>query len=164
MTHILYTSDSFFLLSSFHFETFNQSIFDSFILKKNKIQKKKEIQLRNSVETSQPAEQQLDKCLTCQTLSFELSSFFSVGYYLVSLQTFKEIIKIYITRHTMFPSIIRILLMLFFFLSQRVTASFSPNCPKLNAFATTSEKVWKQLRLKNFISIFNMLVCINLHA
>lgn len=41
MTHILYTSDSFFLLSSFHFETFNQSIFDSFIKKKNKIQKKK---------------------------------------------------------------------------------------------------------------------------
>lgn len=40
MTHILYTSDSFFLLSSFHFDTFNQSIFDSFIEKKNKIQKK----------------------------------------------------------------------------------------------------------------------------
>lgn len=151
MTHILYTSDSFFLLSSFHFDTFNQSIFDSFIKKKNKIQKKKkEIQLRNSVETSQPAEQQLDKCLTCQTLSFELSSFFSVGCYLVSLQTFKEIIKIYITQHTMFPSIIRILLMLFFFSFPESDCQLLTKLPKVKCFRNNKREGMEAVAFEKF--------------
>lgn len=115
--------------------------------------------------SAQSAEQQLNKCLACQTESFELpscccSTLQQAANFPPESRNYPDLLQgaqYSIQFSYIFYSIHLNDCVSFSFFFQKVTASFSPNCLKLNVFATSKEKVRQQLCVCVYMCVFTCL-------